>query len=343
MRQLALTPLAPLALLAGCGTATPAPTPTPSVAVTVQRITRGSAPEWLTAYGSATPSVTGTQTLSLQLSGQLTGLSITPGAAVRAGQLLAVFNTEPSSLGTFQEALTTLDAARRQRDTVAQLLAQQLATQDQLTQAEKAVGVAQAQVAALRSEGAGQPVRRLVAPFDGVVTAVSAAQGDRVQPGAPLVTVARTGGIVATIGLDPATIARLHIGQTARITRLNGGPPIVGQVIRVDSVLNLRTRLIDVDLSFPVGALLPNEAVRGEIAVGQVAGWLVPHRAVVTAGGPTRIFQVAGGKARAVNVSVRLAGDTVDVVEGAPDPRLPLIVDGAYQVQEGDAVRAGGG
>ena len=172
---------------------------------------------------------------------------------------------------------------------------------------------------------------------------LSIAQGDRTQPGAPLITIARTGGIVATIGLDPATIARLQIGQAARITRLNGGPPITGQVIRVDSVLNPRTRLIDVDLSFPVGALLPNEAVRGEIAVGQVAGWVVPHRAVVTAGGPTRIFQVAGGKARAVNVSVRLAGDTVDVVEGAPDPKLPLIVDGAYQVQDGDVVRTGGG
>jgi hypothetical protein len=63
---------------------------------------------------------------------------------------------------------------------------------------------------------------------------------------------------------------------------------------------------------------------------------------VVTAGGPTRIFQVAGGKARAVNVSVLLAGDTVDVVAGAPDPKLPLVVNGAYQVQEGDAVRTVG-
>jgi RND family efflux transporter MFP subunit len=343
MKRLALAPLIPLALLTGCGAATPAPAPTPSVAVTVQPIAQGSAPEWLTGYGTAAPSVDGTQNLSMQQPGQLTGLSITPGAAVRAGQLLAVFTTAPSTVGTFQEALTTLDAARRQRDTVAQLLAQQLATQDQLTQAEKAVRVAQAQVAALRSEGAGQPVRRLVAPFDGVVTAVSTAQGDRTQPGAPLITIARTGGIVATIGLDPATVSRVRVGQSARITRLSGGPPIAAQVIRVDSVLNPRTRLIDVDLSFPVGALLPNEAVRGEIAVGQVDGWLVPHRAVVTAAGPTRIFQVAAGKAHAVTVSVRLAGDAVDVVEGAPNPKVPLIVDGAYQVQEGDAVRTGGG
>jgi RND family efflux transporter MFP subunit len=335
-------PLISLALLTGCGAAAPVPAPTPSVAVTVQPIVQGSAPQWLTAYGSAAPSVDGTQNLSVQQPGQLTGLSITPGTAVRAGQLLAVFTTAPSTVGTFQEALTTLNAARRQRDTMAQLLTQQLATQDQLTQAEKAVGVAQAQVAALRSEGAGQPVRRLVAPFDGVVTAVSAAQGDRTQPGAPLITIARTGGIVATIGLDPATVSRVRVGQSARITRLSGGPPVAGQVIRIDSVLNPRTRLIDVDLSFPVGALLPNEAVRGEIAVGQVAGWLVPHRAVVTAGGPTRIFQVAGGKARAVNVSVLLAGDTVDVVAGAPNPKLPLVVNGAYQVQEGDAVRTVG-
>jgi RND family efflux transporter MFP subunit len=331
----------PVTLLAGCGTATPAPAPTPSVAVGVQKLAQGSAPEWLIAYGSAVPSVNGTQTLSVPQPGQVTGLAVTPGAAVRAGQTLVVFATAPSTVSGYQQALTTLTAARKQRGTTAQLLAQQLATQDQLTQANKAVADAQGALVALRSEGAGQPVRRLVAPFDGVVTVVSVAQGDRTQPGAPLVTVARSGGIVATIGLDPASIGRLQVGQPARILRLNGGPPVAGRVARVDSVLNPRTRLIDTDLAFPAGALLPNEAVRGEIAVGRVSGWLVPHRAVVTAGGPARVFQIAGGKAHAVRVTIRLAGDTVDVVDGAADPNRSLIVDGAYQVQDGDAVRIG--
>ena len=50
---------------------------------------------------------------------------------------------------------------------------------------------------------------------------------------------------------------------------------------------HLTTRMIDVDLSFPPGQLLPGEAVQADIEVGRVSGWIVPHRAVVT--GPTKL------------------------------------------------------
>jgi hypothetical protein len=98
--------------------------------------------------------------------------------------------------------------------------------------------------------------------------------------------------------------------------------------------------MIDVDLSFPAGLLLPGEAMRVAIQVGQVSGWLVPHRAVVTANGPARIFQMAAGKARKVPVAVMVSTPETDVVEGAIQPGRLLIVDGAYQVADGDAVRA---
>jgi hypothetical protein len=54
----------------------------------------------------------------------------------------------------------------------------------------------------------------------------------------------------------------------------------------------------------------------------------------------TEIFQIQGGKAKAVPVAVKLASDAGDVVDGALSPRRPLIVAGAYQVNDGDAVRS---
>ncbi|MDF0490530.1 efflux RND transporter periplasmic adaptor subunit [Sphingomonas sp. H39-1-10] len=335
--------LAPLCLilLAGCGSSAKTdPAPTPRVLVSLQKIERGQAPEWLTAYGSAAPAISGSQTVSVPQPGQVSRLAVTPGSIVRAGQLLAVFTTDPSSVSTYQQAVTALSTAQKQRTTTAQLLTQQLATRDQLTQADKAVSDAQAAIGALQRSGAGQPTRALSAPFAGIVTTVSVAQGDRTQPGAPIMTIARTGSIVATVGLDPVQASRVRVGQQARIARLNGGPSIPGRVIRIDGVLNLKTRLIDIDLSFPAGALLPNEALRGEIAVGVVNGWVVPHRAVVAANGPPRIFQQVNGKARAVKVNLLLPGDQVDVVEGGIDPNRRLIVDGAYQVDDGAPVRS---
>lgn len=338
-RMIALSAL--LAPLAGCGTPPDADRQEgePSVLVTLTRPTRGSLPQEIEAFGAATPATNGTETISMAQPGQITSLAVTPGSAVHAGQTLATFALAPTARSTFLQAQEALLAAQKQRASTAQLLAQQLATRDQLVQADKAVSDARVALAGLRAEGAGQAVQTLRAPFAGVVIAISAAQGDRTLPGAPIMTLARAGGIVVTVGVDPARRAALSVGQPARLAPLAGGVPIMGHVLRIDSTLNPRTRMIDVDLAFPSGALLPGEGVQAMIATGQVSGWVVPHKAVVTADGPAHVFQAVGGKAKAVPVRVALSSDSGDVVEGALDPARPIIVDGAYQVQDGIAIR----
>lgn len=334
-----LLSLPTLALLAACGSGTPAPQASPSVLVDAVPARQGSLPATVVAYGSVAPALDGTVTFSEAQPGQVTTLAVAPGMAVRAGQALATFVTAPASRSSYQQAVSALNAARKQQATTAQLLTQQLATQDQMTQATKAVTDAQTALAALQADGAGRASHTLTAPFDGIVTTVAVAQGERTQPGAPILTVVRAGGIVVTVGVDPALRAGVATGQAASLKRLSGGAPLRGKVIRVDSALNATTRLVDVDLSFPAGSLLPGEAMQVAIETGEVHGWVVPHKAVFTAGGPARVFQIAGGKARSVPVQVSLSSDAGDVVQGALDGGKPLIVDGAYQVNDGDAVR----
>ena len=331
--------LLPLASCGGSSTADQAGEP--SVLVSVAKPTRGSLPQSVEAFGSATPATNGAETISMAQPGQVTSLAVTPGASVRAGQALATFMVAPTARSTYLQAEEALVAAQKQRDSTAQLLTQQLATRDQLVQAEKAVSDARVALAGLRAEGAGQAVRTLTAPFAGVVTAVTVAQGDRTQPGAPIMTVARAGGIVVTVGIDPAQRASVAVGQRADLQRLAGGARLAGHVVRVDSALNAKTRMVDVDLNFPTGALLPGEGMQVAIETSQVSGWVVPHKAVVTADGPAHIFQVVGGKAKAVPVRITLSSDAGDVVEGAIDPSRPIIIDGAYQVNDGNAVRQG--
>ncbi|WP_267382639.1 MULTISPECIES: efflux RND transporter periplasmic adaptor subunit [unclassified Sphingomonas] len=337
----ARTALAATILLSGCGGGTPdvAPTPTPSVLVSTAAPIPGSLPRTVTAYGSVAPALDGTRTFSEAQPGQVTRLMVTPGAAVHAGQALARFVTAPSARSSYTQAVDALKAAQKQRATTAQLLGQQFATQDQLVQADRAVADAQTALAALRAEGAGTDGHLLTAPFDGIVTAVTVAQGDRTPAGAAILTLVKAGGVVVTVGIDPSERGAVAVGQPASLVRLSGGAPLAGHVLRVDSALNAKTRLVDVDIAFPRGSLLPGEGMRVAIATGQVSGWVVPHRAVVTAGGPAHVFQIAGGKAKAVPVAVALASDDGDVVTGAIDRQRPLIVDGAYQVQDGDAVR----
>jgi len=333
-----------LLLVTACSSGSPAPdasdTPTPSVLVNTVAPRQGALPAIVTAYGSVAPSEIGTRTFNEAQPGQVTRLFVAPGSAVKAGQALAIFVTAPTSRSTYAQAVSALAAAQKARASTAQLLAQQLATTDQLVQADKAVSDARTSLAALRAEGAGTPVHTIVAPFAGIVTAVAVAQGDRTAAGATILTVARSGGIVVTVGIDPSQRGAVVVGQAASLKRLSGGGTIEGRVVRVDGALNAVTKMVDVDLSFPAGALLPGEPMQVDIRTGAVNGWVVPHAAVVTAGGSPKIFQVQRGKAKAVPVTIRLSSDAGDVVDGALSPRIPLIVAGAYQVTDGDAVRS---
>ena len=328
--------------LATCGDgATPsAPTSrTPSVRVTTVAPRQGSLPTLLTAYGSAAPSQTGSVTLSYPQPGTIAALLVTSGAHVSAGQPLLRFVTAPAARSSYQQAVDALAAARKQQASTAQLLSQHLATQDQLAQADKAVADARSALAALEADGAGQAVRTLSAPFAGVVTSIAVSAGDRPQAGAPLLTLARSGAMVVTAGLQPAQQDAVKVGDTATLQRLSGGPALSGQVVRVDAMLNPVTRMVDVDLAFPGGALLPGEAMEARIETGRTEGWVVPHKAVVTANGTAQVFQVVAGKAKGVPVKILLTADDQDVVSGPLDARHALIVEGAYQVTEGVSVR----
>jgi RND family efflux transporter MFP subunit len=316
---------------------------TPSVLVSTQTPVRGSMPDTATAYGTAVPAINGGLTLSVQSDGRVLKLFVTPGEAVHAGQQLLDFEISAAARSNYDQAMSALKLAREERIRIARLLSQQLATRDQLARADKAVTDAQAALRALEREYGGKPRQTLVAPFDGVVSAIPVAQGARVQPGIALITLTRTDGLVVTVGVEAAQRHRLQLGQSAKLEALGSSPETAldGKLVRVDHVLNPTTRLIDADVAVS-GVLLQGEAFRVRIELGRIEGWLVPHDAVLSDAHGAYLFQVAGGKAVRVAVK-RLGSDgTTSVVEGAIDPQRLLVTQGNYQLSDGMAVRVSG-
>ncbi|MCU1334412.1 MAG: efflux transporter periplasmic adaptor subunit, partial [Candidatus Angelobacter sp.] len=251
----------------------------------------------------------------------------------------------------YEQAQSAVKLARQEQSRTARLLAQQLATRDQQAQADKAVGDAQAALTALEQENGGKPRQTITAPFDGVVGAIPVAQGDRVQPGVALVTVTRAGGLVITVGIEPAQRRRLKLGQAATLESLDAGlnagpdgapePALHGKLVRIDKALNPKTRLVDADIVPDGGADEPlqGQAFRAAIEVGQVPGWLLPRDAVLDDTQGAYLFQVAGGKAVRVGVK-RIGGDDrTTVVEGPVDPARLMVTVGNYQLGDGMAVR----
>jgi RND family efflux transporter MFP subunit len=313
---------------------------TPSVAVQTQTPQAGTVPDVITAYGSAAPALDGGMTLSMQRDGRVLAIAVTPGETVQAGERLLDFGASPSAIAAYQQAESALAVARTQRAHVAQLLAQQLATRDQFAQADKAVADAQVALDALQREGAGSAKQTLTAPFDGIVATIPVAQGDRVQPGTTLLTLTRLDGLVVTVGIDPSDRDRVHPRQSVHLTPLGAGSQLDGQILRVDGILNPKTRLIDADVSVSPGAVIAGEAFRADITVGQLQGWIVPHDAVLNDARGAYVFQVAGNTASRVDVTVAGSAGDKDVVDGKIDPRRALVVAGNYQLSNHVTVRA---
>jgi membrane fusion protein (multidrug efflux system) len=312
-----------------------------SVAVQTQLPRQGTVPDLLTAYGSAAPAFDGGMTLSFQQEGRVLAIAVTPGETVRAGVRLLDFVASAAAISAYEQAVSALTTARQQRAHTAQLLTQQLATRDQLAQADKAVADAQATLDAMKREGADQSQRTLTAPFDGIIATIPIAQGDRVQSGATLMTITRLNGLVVTVGIDPEVRSRVHPGEPAQLTSLSSGEHLNGQVLRIDGTLNPKTRLLDTDISVPPGAVVSGAAFKADITVGQLTGWIVPHDAILFDDQGAYLFQVAGTTASRIDVKVIGSLGVDDVVQGPLDSKLPIVVQGNYQLSDKTKVRLG--
>jgi RND family efflux transporter MFP subunit len=266
-------------------------------------------------------------------------IAVTPGETVRGGDRLLDFGASAAAISAFQQAVSALTAARQQRNHAAQLLGQQLATRDQLAQADKAVADAQATLDALQREGSDRARQTLTAPFDGIIATIPVAQGDRVQPGATLMTITRLDGLVVTIGIEPGARARVRPGEAVHLTPLSDGQPLEGQIVRVDGSLNPKTRLLDTDVSVPAGSVISGTAYQAEITVGEIKGWIVPHDAVLTDAKGAYLFQVSGSTALRVEVKIVGTTGTDDVVQGTLDPQQPIVIQGNYQLSNNALVR----
>lgn len=357
----ALLALLPAAALAqGNTTSGVSGTPAPSVLVITETPHQGSLPRTLTAYGTvqAAPGG-GSQTLSVLRTGQVTEVLVAPGHAVHRGQKLLVISAGPAALAAYKQAVDAVKLATSTRTHTAQLLAQHLATKDQLAQADKAAADAQSTLNALNQGGGegggGSAEQTLTAPSDGVVSNVAVAPGARIAAGTPLLTLARSGRFVASVGIEPAQRDLVTAGQSARVESLYGGGAEQGSVLSVGAMLDPTTRLVPVLIDPPqkdpsagrqggsyaglgIG-LLPGAPVRVVVQVGSMQGWIVPRDAVLTDAKGPYVFQVTGGKAVRVDVQIVGKSGNTTVIAGALDLKHALVVSGNYQLQDGAAVR----
>ncbi|MGN6480173.1 efflux RND transporter periplasmic adaptor subunit [Luteibacter sp.] len=304
-----------------------------SAAVTVSTPVRGTMARTVVAYGTVSPGPIYQQTVSVAADSALSSIDVAQGEHVARGQVLGHATLSASARVAAGQARTAVESASVSLARLRRLQADKLATDEQVSQAEKAVTDARIVLASLPTAGVDGAIT-LKAPVDGSVASISAAPGQLVPAGSALMTVTPTSQRMLACGVEPTLVRAIHAGMPVVMTPVEGGDATAGRVAAVGDAIDTQTRLVPVRVT-PDGDTMAGSAWRAEITIGEADGWLVPADAVVEDGGAHMVFQVQHGKARRVPVVVLAERGDRMALGGNVDPALPLIIAGAPQVADG--------
>ena len=313
----------------------------PIAKVTVIDLRRRVIEETLTVYGSTLPAPDESQTLSVPYECQVQRVLVTAGRVVELGAPLV--EVEPS-----HETKLLLDGAREEQQTakdqftlVQQRLEMNLATRQDLLQAEQHLHAATLRTNSLEKRGAGRS-QILRAATAGVISLVHVRQGQIVTPGGSLLEMIDDQHILVRFGVEEEDRRLFQKGQRVRLFPVHGtgSEPMDGEIRVVTQQVNLSTRLVEVLAApGPQDRLLLNEYVRGEIIIASQEGLVVPRSAVLQQAGHSVLYSVLDGHAKQHVFQVGLENrEQVEVRGSDLHEGEQIVVVGQNQLRDGMAV-----
>ena len=326
-------------LISGVGLAPAAAADQPSVLVTTTKVQIGSLPHTVSAYGIVQADPSARQAVMAPVSATVAKVSVRLGEEVTKGAPLIELIPNPQPRADYAKASSALRAADELVRHTRELLSLYLATRQQLVDAEKAQSDARAALVALKAQGADGP-KTLIAPFHATVTKIEASTGTLVAEGSPLLELAPPNSLVLRVGVVPSQAAAIKPGDKATITPVGLDQHLDATVLLRGAVVDPADGLVPVEISLPANTLFPGQSAEAAIITRQIDGFVVPHEAIlINNSGQPYVVQIVGGVAKLIPVRVLAADGARNVIAGAINPNAPLVLSGAYQLQNGMNVR----
>jgi len=178
----------------------------------------------------------------------------------------------------------------------------------------------------------------IVAPFEGIVSAVFARPGDLIGANAPIATLISTSRTVEA-KISQEDFADIKLGQKATVRFLGRDndtyPATVDQILPTAEAETQRY-LIHLEVKCPPEVLVPGLTGEANIVVGQRdARALIPRRALFG----NHVYAVVGGRVRLTQVGVGYVSTTKVEVGDGLNPGDLVIVEELDKFRDGDRVR----
>jgi len=340
MKWKSLTLAAVVLAIAGCGNGQDAATEAAAAPVRVAVVETAPAVESLRAVGVIAP--TDEVRLSFKTAGVIRSIEVQQGERVRAGQLLATLMDDEVAAAVSQ-ARAVAEKAARDLERGHTLLADEVATREQVEDLTTANAVAQAQ---LRSAAFNARHSRIEAPADGVVLRRLAEPDELVAAGQPVLVVGNTGGgWIVRAALSDRDVVRVREGHVAEVS-LDAFPGRIfaARVTEIAAAADPQTGTYEMKLAVdPAGARFVQGLVAKVVISDQEAESVavVPVTSLLEADGSEATVFVVAADNVAKRVAVRtgrLLGERVEVIAGL-SPGDRVVTEGAAWLDDDDAVR----
>lgn len=169
------------------------------------------------------------------------------------------------------------------------------------------------------------------APFDGVVLAKLKEQGEWVNPGTSVATIASTSDLVIKVAISEKLLRFQKIGDPVPVTINALNSRIEGRALGFIPVANIRSKSATLKIAIPY----QREMIRNMSAMVEVPSGrkrllrLLPRDAVVKFNGRNFVYTVAEGKAKILPIKiVARTGTDVAVAEPPVTKGMDVVIDG---------------
>lgn len=342
----------------------PAPTPAAKTAtlgqsmVVIEPVQVQPVREMLHINGKLALNAMRVQQVSSRVAGRVEKIMVFEGAAVRAGDPIALLYS-PEYVSAQNEFILARNTVRMlSAKATADLLEDARITLESARNRLRVLGVSDADVAALDKSGAIQQHLVIRAPISGRLIKRSIDPGGYLDTGAALGTVADLSSIWFQGNAYEADFARLREGQAADLA-VTGLPGVSlhGRISFISPTIDPQTHTATVRIDLPNrdGLLKPDMFAQADVALAQRQVPVVPRAAVVQDGAesfvlvqreagrfervPVKVFPTAGSEGHLAVASGLREGDQV-VMEGS------VLIDRSLtnpQAEKAAPGKAGGG
>ena len=314
----------------------------PIAHVQVAKLERKTITEKVIVYGSVVAQPGKTHSVSIAFETRVRHILVAPGQFVQENDPLIEAELSPGAQVQFQQAKNAVEAARKELKQTQDRFNLKLATNQDLSAAEKTARDAEAQLTALQRSGAGGD-NRIHSDIAGVIAKVDAQDGQIVPPGGPLVEIVAENEIEVKLGVEPEDLSAVQEGAPITIFPVNDptAAQVEGSIRLVTRRIDPTTRLVDVYVALPKGTkLLLDQYVRGEIQRVEENALVVPRSAVLpNESREFKVFTVANN--RALTHTVKIGAENpreMQVIADDLHPGDSVVTVGNYELKDGMAV-----